>query len=375
MPRRAIDSSELIVGQPMRFNAYDARGTLLLSTGQILHNDALRDMLLQHGMFYGSEEECRGPLPPEAQGPQPSPLARVMDARRNLHALLSAPSPQDFPALLANIATQVRLACEVNPDVALASPLLRIKGPYSSRHAVNTAIVCQITGMALELEAAELASIVCAALTMNIGMSALHDELATHKGRLTPARQAEVHAHPELGVARLRELGVTDNVWLDAVRDHHERNDGSGYPAGKHGDDIGQPASLLAMADVYCARIVGRDHRSPLPPKQALRWLFLNEHTVLDAQLARVFIKTLGIYPPGTGVRLRNGSIAIVIQRGSAGHQPVVASITTPDGLRLGSPIRRSGGAESHGIVGVADLWSLNLDVNMEALWGADATE
>nr|WP_225561759.1 HD domain-containing phosphohydrolase [Rhodanobacter sp. DHB23] len=359
----------------MRFNAYDARGKLLLCSGQVIASDALRDLLLQHGMFYGSEEECRGPLPLEPLEPQPSPLARVLGARRSLHALLSDPAPADFPAALADIAIQVRVACEVNPEVALASALLCVKGPYSSRHAVNVAIACQITGMALEFDAGELASTVRAALTMNIGMSALQDELAAHKGSLTAAQKAAVRGHCELGVARLRELGIDDATWLDAVRDHHERGDGSGYPAGKHGAEIGQAARLLAMADVYCARIVGRDHRSPLQPKQALRWLFLNENAVLDEQLARVFIKTLGVYPPGTGVRLRNGSVAIVVQRGNAGHQPVVASLTTPEGLRLASPIRRSGDAESHGIVEVANLWNLNLDVSMEALWGADAAD
>lgn len=375
MPRRPIDTSELIVGHPMRFNAYDARGNLLLCSGQVIVSEALRDMLLQHGLFYGSEQECRGPLPPESQEPTPSPLARVLGARRSLHTLLSDPTQGDFPTTLANIATQVRAACEANPDVALASALLCIKGPYSSRHAVNVAIVCQITGIALELDADELASTVCAALTMNIGMSALHDALAMHKGPISHTQRTAVRAHCELGAGRLRELGIDDAIWLDAVRDHHERGDGSGYPAGKHGAEVGRPARLLAMADVYCARIVGRDHRSPLQPKQALRWLFLNENAVLDEQLARVFIKTLGIYPPGTGVRVRNGSVGIVVQRGIAGHQPVVASLTTPEGLRLVSPIRRSGDVESFGIVEVADLWNLNLDVSMEALWGADAAD
>jgi len=89
--------------------------------------------------------------------------------------------------------------------------------------------------------------------------------------------------------------------------------------------------------------------------------------------LAKVFIKTLGIYPPGTGVRLRNGSLAVVIQRGAAGHQPVVASLTTHNGLRLASPIRRSGDADAHTIVEVVNLWQLGMSVSMEALWGADA--
>ncbi|GAB3793363.1 HD-GYP domain-containing protein [Dyella agri] len=375
MPRRPIDATELIIGRPMRFNAYDARGNLLLCLGQVIGSAAQREMLLQHGLFYGSEEECRGPLPPLLAVPAPSPLARLLRARRQLQALLTDPAPADFPTALAGIAEHVREACRVNPDLALASIMLCTGGQHSCRHAVNVAIACQLTGTALALDAAELAATVSAALTMNIGMSDLHDELLACEGPLSDAQHAAVRAHCEDGVARLRELGIACTTWLDAVRDHHERADGSGYPVGKRNEEVGRPARLLALADIYCARISGRSYRSRLQPTQALRWLFLNEGAALDENMARVFIKTLGIYPPGAGVRLRNGSLAVVIQRRPAGHQPVVASLTTHDGLRLRSPIRRPGDVEAHAIAEVVDLPAQGIEVSMEALWGIDAED
>ncbi|MEY2169898.1 MULTISPECIES: HD-GYP domain-containing protein [unclassified Rhodanobacter] len=374
MPRRPLDATELTVGLPMRFNAYDGRGNLLLCVGQVIGSTAQREMLLQHGLFYGSEEECRGPLPPSPE-PARSPLARLLDARQRLQALLADPEPADFPAALADIAAQVREACRINPDVALASILLHTDGPYSSRHAVNAAVACQLTGMALALDAGELAAIVAAALTMNIGMFTLHDTLVACEGPLSDVQHAMVRAHCRLGVAMLRERGITSTTWLDAVRDHHERSDGSGYPDGKRGAQIGRAACLVALADIYCARVAGREYRPPLQPTQALRWLFLNEGAALDEHLARVFIKTLGVYPPGTGVRLRNGALAVVLHRQSAGHQPVVASLTTHDGLRLHSPIRRRGDIEAHAVTEVVDLAALGIRVGMEALWGADAAE
>ena len=374
MPRRPLDTTELTVGLPMRFNAYDGRGNLLLCVGQVIGSEAQREMLLQHGLFYGSEEECRGPLPSSPE-PARSPLARLLDARRRLQALLADPAPADFTRALAGIAEQLREACRNNPEVALASILLRTEGPYSSRHAVNAAVACQLTGTALALDEGELATTVAAALTMNIGMLGLHDALVACEGPLTDAQHAAVRAHCHRGAERLRELGVASDDWLDAVRDHHERSDGSGYPGGKRGTEIGRPARLLALADIYCARVAGRDYRPPLQPTQALRRLFLNEGAVLDEGLARVFIKTLGVYPPGTGVRLRNGSLAVVIQRRPAGHQPLVASLTTHDGLRLRSPIRRRGDTEAHAIAEVVDLSMLGIKVGMEALWGADAAD
>jgi HD-GYP domain-containing protein (c-di-GMP phosphodiesterase class II) len=369
MPRRPIAPTEITVGQPLQFNAYDAKGKLLMRLGQVIGSEAQLHKLLQHGLFYGSEEECRGPMLP----PEPSPLALVLEARERLQALLANPAPTDFAGSVAGIAERVREACRRHPDVTLASILLRAEGPYGARHAVNAAIACQLTGPAMGLEPGELAATVSAALTMNIGMFELHDQLVALEGPLSDEQHAAVRAHCQLGVARLREHGITSAAWLNAVRDHHERADGSGYPGGKRGEEIGRPARLLALADVYCARVSGRDYRPPLQPTLAMRWLFLNEGAALDERLARTFIKTLGIYPPGTGVRLRNGSIAVVTQRGQASHQPVVSSLTTHDGLRMVTPIRRRGDVEAHHVSEVVDLARLDIEVDMQALWGADA--
>jgi HD-GYP domain-containing protein (c-di-GMP phosphodiesterase class II) len=369
MPRRPIDPAEITVGQPLRFNAYDARGKLLMPLGQVIGSEAQLQKLLQLGLFYGTEAECKGPFLP----PPPSPLALVLDARERLQALFADPASADFQGSVADIAGQVREACERHPEVALASILLRADGPYGTRHAVNAAIACQLTGTVLGLDPAELAATVSAALTMNIGMFELHDQLVALDGPLSDEQQAAVRAHCRVGVARLRDHGIASAAWLNAVRDHHERTDGSGYPGGKRGEEIGRPARLLALADVYCARVSGRDYRPPLQPTLALRWLFLNEGAALDERLARSFIKTLGIYPPGTGVRLRNGSIAVVTRRGPASHQPVVSSLTTHDGLRLARPIRRRVDVEAHHISEVVDLAALGIEVDMEALWGTDA--
>ena len=93
----------------------------------------------------------------------------------------------------------------------------------------------------------------------------------------------------------------------------------------------------------------------------------MNEHH------AALFIKTLGIYPPGTGVRLHNGSIAVVTRRGATDRNPRVSSITTQDGLRIGAPIRRHGDPTAHAVTEVVDLDELGMNVSMEALWGSDA--
>lgn len=369
LSERLVQLSRLKVGDPLPCDVRDGNGTLLLCRGHTITSNAQIETLIR----YASSPYSYAPATPERDAPARSPLAMVLGARRRLQVLFSNPAPQSFSAELLQIVADVHKACRANADVALASILLCRDEPYAIRHSVNVAIASCIAGSAVQMDESTLLSVMAAALTMNIGMLELQERLLAMKGRLDQAQRAEVQGHCERGVAMLREYGVSDEAWLEIVRDHHERHDGSGYPAGRKGDDIGMPTQLVSLADVYCARVSDRRYRSAMPPNVALRWLFLNEGAALNPQHAAMFIKTLGVYPPGTGVRLQCGSVGVVTQRSAAGHRPRVASITSHDGARIATPIRHRDDSPEHAVVEVVDLAELGLSVNMESMWGADA--
>ncbi len=368
MTRRSIHPSELKIGQPLPCDAYDGKGKLLLREGHVIATAAQLERLTQNAL------EAAVPAADAPDEPAKlSPLGLILAARQHLTTLHMAGSPAYFSADVLRIVGMLQRACKANPDLALATVLMRRDGGYAIRHAVNAAIVCHIIGMAMKLAAAELTAMEAAALTMNIGMYELQKKLHALDGLLDEQQRQEVRGHCEQGVAMLRDYGVSDPLWLEVVLDHHERPDGSGYPAGKMVDALSLPTQLLVLADVYCARVSHRHYRPAMTPNVALRWLFLNEGMAVAPDITALFIKTLGVYPPGTGVRLRNGSIAVVTHRGANGHTPKVSSVTTHDGLRISTPIRRRGGDPGHAVAEVVDLDELELSVGMEALWGSDA--
>lgn len=371
MAKGPVHPAQLKVGDPLPYDARDARGTLLLRKGHVITTDSQIERLMMHVGSGTTAKQNAATM--RRQMPRSSPLAQILDVRHRLHALLSEPERPDFPAEVLRLAAQVRKACRANADIVLASILMCLDDPYAVRQAVNVAIASHVTGVAMQLDAATLTSAMAAALTMNIGMFELQQQLQTLKGALSDELRAEVEGHCERGVSMLEQLGVVDPLWLEIVRDHHERPDGSGYPAGKLADQIGVPTQLVSLADIYCARVSSRMYRSALTPNEALRRLFLNEGATADEHYAALFIKTLGIYPPGTSVRLRNGSIGVVTHRGPSGQRPKVSSITTHDGLRVGVPIRRRGDSLDHAVTEVVDLDDLDLTVSMESLWGGDA--
>lgn len=366
MPERVVSARDLKLGQLLPRDAFDGKGTLLLRRGQKITSPRQLERLVS-----------LAPAPPATtSAPRPrraSPLQMLIDAQRQLRTLFTGTPGSGFEAKVLAIADSVQRACAANADVALASIVMYRQEPYAIRHAVNTAVVSVIVGRAAKLPAAQLPELVAAALTMNVAMLNLQQRLLAMHTPLTPDQRAAVDAHCERGVALLREHGVTQTLWLDIVRDHHERADGSGYPAHKTGAELDLATQIVSLADVYCARVSGRVHRPPMKPNVALRWLFLNEGMIADEHLAALFIKTLGIYPPGTGVRLHNGSIGVVTRRGSTNHSPQVASITTVDGLPISTPIRRRRGVPAYAVAAVIDLDALKLTASMRALWGADA--
>lgn len=368
MPRN-FDPNDLSVGQVLPRDAYNGKGQLLLRHGAIIRSESQRDLIAENALATTAPTPERVEQETTIPG---TPLGMIVAARWRLMSLFEQGSSY-FPADLQRIAALLRRACRANADLALASIILARDAPYAIRHATNVALLCQIVASALEWDEAVIASTSAAALTMNVGMLELQQELYKSHLAPTPEQQETIRQHCTRGVELLLELGVDDPVWLATVRDHHERVDGSGYPAGKRGDDVGLPARLLALADIYCARVSARTYRAAIAPTPALRQLFLNEGARIDQTLVSQFIKVLGIYPPGTGVRLRNGAIAVVTQRAAGKHPTRVAALTTANGMRLPTPMRHNGDSPAHAIEAVVDLDALKLPLNMAVLWGADA--
>ncbi|MCG2584562.1 HD-GYP domain-containing protein [Massilia sp. TS11] len=232
---------------------------------------------------------------------------------------------------LRQLAQRVAAAVQRDPDVALASIFLnQIGGLYTVRHCVETAIVVVLMELALDSSAEEIDCATAAALTMNAGMLKEAEHFQAKPGMLSPAERAIVQRHPSAGANLLREAGVVDDDWLDYVLLHHEHEDGSGYPEGRSGDAIPRNAKLIGLADRYCAHVSARNYRRSLLPPAALSQLLGAGAAPVDAGLARLFRDRLGLYPPGTLVRLENGATGVVAHQAAPEDWRVFVLRPTP---------------------------------------------
>lgn len=372
MGKRRITAAELAVGSIMPWDAYDRDGWLLLRRGHVIASSNQIGGLIERGLFVETDsarDRTATEILPDEE--PPSAVSLVLEARRRLQSICALSAlKENFPQQAFHIRELIREACKLSQDVALAMILLEHQGRYSIRHSVDAAITCHVVGTALDIQEPELSATVAAALTMNISMLPLQDILQAQASPLTTEQREAVRSHPQQSAEILRQCGVADDIWIGAVLNHHEATDGSGYPSHKKGDEIPLPAQLVSLADIYCARISNRDYRAPLRPNAALRAIFLNQGTKVDKGLANQFIKAIGVFPPGTPVRLETGEIAVVTRRGESTNTPHVCSVIGPRGVPLAVPIQRDTSRALYAVREVVDWAELGAMPSMQALWG-----
>lgn len=208
---------------------------------------------------------------------------------------------------------------------------------YSATHAMLVAVACMVTAReTLRWPEARVQQTGRAALTMNIAMTALQDQLAQQTEPLSAPQIVAIENHAARSEALLRQLGVADAIWLEAVRCHHQRTPGP-LARKSEGEQI---ARLIQRADVFGARIAPRASRSPMPITAAMQACYYDEaHQVDEAGAA--LVKALGIYPPGALVRLASQEVGVVLRRGSSATTPRVAVVLGRTGMPTGEMIPR----------------------------------
>lgn len=277
---------------------------------------------------------------PAPQAAAPSVLHELNAANRRLEKLLvDLRSEHNAESELRAVARDVIRAVELNPDIALACIFLnQINGTYAVRHCIETAIVAIIVANGLRKADSEILTITAASLTMNVGMLRYQNTFHTSSA-LTSEEMSIVRRHPLESVDLLRDAGVSDEDWIACVLQHHENDDGTGYPVGCSGVEIQQNARLISLADRYCAQVSARNYRCSVLPDKALARLMHDEEKFDDKALCTQFAAVVGKFPPGTLVRLQNAEIGVVTQRDGDGEVQVQC-------LRdaAGKPLRNASG-------------------------------
>ena len=341
-----LRDGEIRVGQALAWPVYDNASKLLLREGYVISSQRQLDLLLERGMYRNLTAEELGALQDKTPLPveKINPFEIIRSASQRLNQVfqsLENGSPQVEERILRLVRDIVGI-CTDMPDAAIGALHLCHETSYTLCHPIHQACLVSLIGKRLELEEPSMEALVAAALTANVGMRELQDQLYKQSNPLTDAQREEIRLHTLRSVELLTNAGIRNELWLNIVRQHHERPDGNGYPTHLKGDQILDAAQILSLADQYCAMLSARADRDPLPPHEQLRTLFMQRGQDFNETICLALIKELGVFPPGTFVRLISGEVGVVIQRGDNGIQPIVNALISPRGGAYARPFRRN---------------------------------
>lgn len=202
-----------------------------------------------------------------------------------------------------------------NPGALIS--LARIKDADSYTYMHSVAVCALMVALARQLKLDEK-------LTREVGMAGLlHDmgkafsplDVLNKPGKLTDEEFAIMKQHPVDGHRVLLEGGTVGEISLDVCLHHHEKTDGSGYPERLPGDKISLYAKMGAVCDVYDAITSNRPYKAGWDPAESIRKMAEWSKGHFDETIFQAFVKSVGIYPVGSLVRLESGRLAVVMEQ------------------------------------------------------------
>lgn len=185
---------------------------------------------------------------------------------------------------------------------------------YTYSHSVNVAILSIIIGISLRLRRSELTNLGIGALMHDIGKVFISKKIINKQDKLTDEEFEEIKTHSMRGYEYLKEKFDFPNISYEAIVDHHEKFDGSGYPKGKKSNDISLFGRIIAISDVYDALTSERPYRKAINPSDSMEYIMAGAGNLFDPEIVEVFIHKIAPFPIGTMVNLSNGYIGLVIE-------------------------------------------------------------
>ena len=362
--------------QPLLYPVFNKHGTLLAEKGTQLSLEQVQKIVGLEEIFTheraltsalvgtnGSNDESHAvfKLAP--------PFKRIIGLEKILHEIYERPEDSINQSKILTMITRLQTICEKSPDAAIAKIITDDNSNYAIKHAIHTAILCELSGQYLNWDLEKRRNIAGAALTMNVSLGYLQNKLLDQPQPLSLEQQQIIHDHPEDSVTMLKKMGVSNTTWLELVLKHHENIDGTGYPSGLIHKDIPMAASLITLSDIYCAKVTGRSYREPIFANIAVRDIYLEKDQAQQGTLIETFVKLLGIFPPGCIVKLKSDEVGIVTRRGNKVDTPEVMILNDAKNGSLMFKVIRDTSKKNYAIKSIVHSGREHKKLNYNDIW------
>ena len=201
-----------------------------------------------------------------------------------------------------------------NSSAMLSITRIKTVDDYTYMHSVAVCALMIALGRELNYQG-DMHALGMAGLLHDVGKMFIPEEVLNKPGKLTDEEFEIIKSHPFRGWQLLKETADVDEIALDVCLHHHERVDGNGYPDKISGDNLSLVARMGAVCDVYDAITSERCYKKGWDPALSLKQMASWKDGQFDDDVFKAFVKTIGIYPTGTLVKLKSGRLGIVMDQ------------------------------------------------------------
>ncbi|MFC5448886.1 HD-GYP domain-containing protein [Paenibacillus aestuarii] len=319
---RLVHTSQLRSGLVVARPVYNENGSVLLGRGVAL-TDRMIERLRGYGIvhLYIEDRATEGIQPEDVITERTRNFAittvydtmtkMMSDTRRsNKQAIFPYQLSKQFKDIIQMILDELN----GNSLAMLSLSNIFSKDSYLYHHSVNVAITCITMGISLGLNKPQLIDLGIGAILHDIGKVSIPLSILNKPGKLTPEEWELMLQHPMLGFDILRKSDDISLLSAHVALQHHEKEDGSGYPRQLVGDQMHLYGKIAAIADVYEALTAQRSYKPALPPHEAVEYIMGNGGRHFNYDLVKLFCKHMSPYPIGATVQLSSGERGVVSQ-------------------------------------------------------------
>ncbi|MHB1051672.1 MAG: HD-GYP domain-containing protein [Thiobacillus sp.] len=216
---------------------------------------------------------------------------------------------------VGELVEDITLSVLRNPGALISLARLKTADDYTYMHSVAVCALMASLARQLGLNEQEIREAGMAGLLHDLGKAMMPMDVLNKPGKLTDDEFRTIKNHPAEGHRLLLEGKSASDIVLDVCLHHHEKVDGSGYPDKLAGDQISLYAKMGAVCDVYDAITSNRPYKRGWDPAESIQKMSQWSKGHFDEHVFQAFVKSIGIYPVGSLVKLGSGRLAVVLEQ------------------------------------------------------------
>jgi HD-GYP domain-containing protein (c-di-GMP phosphodiesterase class II) len=285
------NSNNKFLGAQLKQDLFNKTGILIAPAKTVLKHEQVRMMELHGISLIPSDVYLPGSFLNEVR-PQAEQDALIEESVKQMGEIFQYMRySQDIPFLdiQQSIIPIIHEATE-QPNLFNLFATLQSKDDYTYRHSIGVGVIATLIGRWLGIESGELAQLTMAAALHDIGKVKIPLDILNKPGKLTDEEYTTMKQHARFGYEMIKATPGNNHRQALVALQHHERQDGSGYPIGMRAEKIDSHSRIVAVADVFHAMTSDRAYRNASPFYETLKQMHHNAFGEFDANIIHLFL-------------------------------------------------------------------------------------